>query len=454
MNTPIAIEEQKTYSVSGSIEGASAVFYTGNESPETTAESEEYSKLKNLSQIIPKHHFSFSRKDTPIADVKFCGLEKYSDDRFVTSYYVGTTWLNEEQPLFIKPKFENIDIMGMFLRCLHCSPAVAKGLDEIFCIHLEQKPIPLQKEYIKQMDPFLAIYFLQIVDRIVRKGLRKDYVIREENLQSKIKGRIVISAYVRKDVAQKKADRVYCRFQEYDIDCLDNRILKAAILCCKKILQQPGMGKNALAAQTLVNRNLAAFEHVSSDIQISDLNRVHVNPVYKEYKEAIKLASYIIRRNGFKTDIATSDYCFPPFTINMALLFERYVYSLLFETYDNKILFQEKSEYGRDRMDFGKPDEHLVIDTKYKKDWAEGKINTHDIRQLSGYSRNKKLRKALGIDESKEEFKYGCPCLMIYPDKNCSTKNFDANDRLYDKATEIEEYVGFKKIGIKLPCID
>lgn len=447
MNSPITIEEQKTYTASSSIDRVSEDFYTGDESSETIVVSEEFSMLEEFSRFIPKHHFSFSRKDTPIANVKLCGLEKYNDDRFVTSYYIGTTWLDEEQPLFIKPKFENIDIMGMFLRCLHCSPAVAKGLDEIFCIHLEQKPIPLQKEYIKQMDPFLTIYFLQIVDRIVRKGLRKDYVIREENLQSKIKGRIVISAYARKDVAQKRPDRVYCRFQEYDIDCLDNRILKAAILCCKKILQLPGMGKNALAAQTLVNRNLAAFEHVSSDIQISDLNRVHVNPVFKEYKEAIKLASYIIKRNGFKTELATSDYSFPPFTINMALLFKRYVYSLLYETYDNKILFQEKSEYGRDRMDFGKTDEHLVIDTKYKKDWSEGKINTHDIRQLSGYSRNKKLRKALEIDESKDEFKYGCPCLIIYPDKNGHTE-FD-----YEKAAEIEEYVGFKKIGIRLPTI-
>lgn len=47
-----------------------------------------------------------------------------------------------------------------------------------------------------------------------------------ENLQSKIKGKINISQHIKQNVIPRREDRVYCQYQEYTVDNLENRILK------------------------------------------------------------------------------------------------------------------------------------------------------------------------------------------------------------------------------------
>ena len=89
-----------------------------------------------------------------------------------------------------------------------------------------------------------------------------------------------------------------------------------------------------------------------------------------------------------------------PFWIDMSKLFELYVYSLLKDEYGKTILYQKQGTYGQ--PDFLEVDKRLIIDTKYKEyykeDWSDlsqsEKDNiAKDIRQLSGYARDRNFAK-------------------------------------------------------------
>lgn len=153
----------------------------------------------------------------------------------------------------------------------------------------------------------------------------------------------------------------------------------------------------------------------------------------------------------------------PVFWIDMSRLYEVYVYTKLYESYDDKIKFQV-SGYRRTAVDFLKTDENVIIDTKYKPkyDGSNGGI-IEDVRQISAYARDKKILKALGADQSLVP-----ACLIIYPEKMIDNENkeedegadvceeldkFTPDKSILSQATQINGYTKFYKLSVRLPKI-
>lgn len=366
------------------------------------------------------------------------------------SYFIGAEWIDDENALIVLPKIKNIDFQTMLMRCFEHSVA-SKGLDDIFLIRTEEKPIKINSEDFK-LEPLLIIYFINLVSKIVNDGLCKDYVQLEERFRGKVKGKIQFSAYLKHGIATGRTDLVDCRYQEYSVDCLANRILKRALILCREMLQRSSksMGKHYSALTQKIETSMYALAEVSENVTMQEVQHLHVNPMFRNYKSALRLAQMIIRKQGYciQQDSETGEQLFPPFIIDMPLLFERYVYSLLVDRYGKQIDFQV-STYGN-KMDFGKKDEHLIIDTKYIYTW-KGDTNHENVRQLSGYARSKKLRDKLGVlsDETI------CPCLIIYPEKDGIKDFFMIGDNLFlsPQLEDIGEYVKFKKLAIQLPVL-
>ena len=90
----------------------------------------------------------------------------------------------------------------------------------------------------------------------------------------------------------------------------------------------------------------------------------------------------------------------------------------------------------------------MIIDTKYIYHWND-KVNHDNIRQISGYARNKQIRrKLLGyINESDI-----LPCMIIYPSVG-GIENFSQGLIFDEPVNEIESYLNFYKLGIKLPVL-
>jgi 5-methylcytosine-specific restriction enzyme subunit McrC len=393
-----------------------------------TFSAENQDKLQRL-------HLDF-RKDEK--EIRFLGLNPIS---YSVSYYIGIDWLrNNESYIIVHPKIKNLDYVRMFVYCLHHSE-ISKFLKEVYHIDF-QKPQIETPAADWDLAPFLVVHFLSLVEKIVKQGLKKNYIVYEENLNSKIKGKIVFSQHVKKNIAAKREERIFCRYQEYSTDCFENRLLKKTLLFVQRYTARH---LDRVKYETLFqkqNRLLAVFENVSENISYSEIKRIKISALYKEYVEAIDLAKKILRYFGhsFKKAESVTEKRLPPFWIDMAKLFELYVYSLLKEEFGTAIKFQERGKYGN--VDFLKIDEKLIIDTKYKSCYSENKYNIDDIRQLSGYARDKGILKKLNIVESQV-----VDCIVIYPDSNAGN-DFRGRKLMED---EIKGFVQFYKNGIGLP---
>ena len=380
-------------------------------------------------------------------EVKYLGLNPYD---FSASYYIGIDWLKEkEYYIAVNPKIENLDYVKMFVHCLE-HREISEFVSEIYNVDLKRERIEVKSANFN-LTPFMIAHFLFLVENIVKKGLKSNYIIQEENLSSKIKGKIIFSQQIKKNIVAKRDDRIFCRYQEYNKNCLENRLLKKALLFIKQYSKYFKEKYPKLNKQ--LNSVLSAFEMVSDDISYSEIKRIKVSALYKEYNEAIELAKNILKYFGYSfTNAGKKEKSFPPFWIDMSKLFELYVYSLLKDQYRKEISYQSNGNYGN--VDFLKIDDKLIIDTKYKLVYKaneeKGKYNIDDIRQLSGYARDKSVLRKLNIVDDN----IVVDCVIIYPDEN---KSADFQERKLNEDKEenkISQFTKFYKCGIKLPIFN
>jgi 5-methylcytosine-specific restriction enzyme subunit McrC len=380
-------------------------------------------------------------------EVCFLDLNPYN---YSVSYFIGIDWLKEnESCIVVHPKIADLDYVRMFVHCLK-HPEISKFLKKSYHFDFKRPQIQLDtNEW--ELTPFMIVHFLSLVDKITKQGLKKNYIITEENVSSKIKGKIVFSQQLKKNIVTKREERVYCRYQEYSVNCLENHLLKKALLFVRRYSARHLTEYKELIQKE--NRILSCFENISEEISYSEIKRIKVNVLYKEYVEAIDLAKRILRHFGYsykKADDNTSDRELPPFWIDMSKLFELYVYSLLKEEYRKEILYQPHGKYGN--VDFLKENEKLIIDAKYKLVYTEdGKYDIKNIRQLSGYARDEGVLKKLEVFKpnlQEVDDEKIVDCVIIYPIDDGAKESFNGRKL---KEEKISGFTKFYKCGIKLP---
>ncbi len=368
-------------------------------------------------------------------------LLTHFDGKKLFSYFIGAFWINDNEnekekytkSIIIKPKIENIDFMKMFSKCFEYS-TIIKDFNEIYNIDFDEKPINHKdNKLMPDLDILIAFHFLRMLEVELHNGLKKNFIRREENLQSKIKGKIQFSKHINKNIIRGREDKIYCSYLDYDINCLENRILKRALkICASKISEI----KNSLYYYCI-----SFFNEVSDELSYSELNHIKINPLYKRYKLLIELAIKIIKLKRYKDSCNENEA--PPFWIDMSLLFEKYVYALMLENIKgSEIIYQKSYYHNKFKPDFiikGKK-YNYIADTKYKMQYQNNKINKDDFRQLSGYSRVSKI-----VNEFKKTEKYIPKCLIIFPNNEADSK-ISFKDKY-----KIKGLVRFYKLGIKLP---
>jgi len=239
----------------------------------------------------------------------------------------------------------------------------------------------------------------------------------------------------------------YCQYTEFGINSIENKILKKALAFSIAAMQNI-IGIEMSALNSFVNYIQPAFANVDSEVNIEELKNIKPNKFYREYEQALKFAKYILKRYGYNISSASSTIInTPPFWIDMSKLFELYVFSKLKERFaDHKEVTYHKT------FNYLEPDfivktndgvTKMVVDAKYKPQYQDGKINTEDIRQVSGYARLKKVYDFLNFKDDKI-----IDCLIIYSNQNANRKDFKGDNF---KLEEEKEYKRFFKIGIELP---
>ena len=383
------------------------------------------------------------------------GYSAEKKEPIVGAFHIGIDWLIEnELALIVNPKIEGLDYLKMFMTCFNhaeVSHEINKNRDKkpIYNIDLDKKAIDLKTPRF-EITPLIIIHFVKVLEKIVKRGLKQDYIRREENLSSKIKGKIMFSKHLKKNVMMDRKDRVFCNYQDYSVDCLENQVLKKALVFCKNYLSKNLKGDKKTTLKTIdqtVRFCQSAFGQVSDIKQVSQLKQFKVNKLYRDYDEALKLAKIILKRFGYNFQESQKEETkIPPFWIDMALLFEMYVLAKLKDQYKEQILYQSKGASGiPDFLKKGEEgEEKVIIDAKYKK-YSNKEIDDSDICQLLGYARNEKILKKLGIENTIVD------CLIIYPKKD-GIKDFESDQLLKEpKKESIKQFIKFYKMGMKLP---
>lgn len=370
--------------------------------------------------------------------------------RFETSYFVGVDWIVEnELPIYVKPKLDNdtseVNYVKMLFDVLK-EPENYNHLDQLCEINFEKPSISIEQKQ-DLLTPLLLIQYINILKKIVQKGLKKSYYTVTKNLNAKVKGKILINETIKKNHFNSKMLYSYCQYSEFGINSIENKVLKKALAFSIAAMQNL-KGIDISSLNGLVNYIQPAFINVDSEVNIDQLKGIKPNKLYKEYEQALKFAKHILKRYGYNISTANSTTInTPPFWIDMSKLFELYVFSKLKErfTAHKEVTYHQKFNYLEPDFIVNTNDgvTKMVVDAKYKPQYQEGNVSTEDIRQISGYARLKKIYKFLEFEEDKI-----IDCLVIYSNQSANRKDFKGDNFNIE---EEKEYNRFYKIGIELP---
>lgn len=353
----------------------------------------------------------------------------------------------ESKDLLLKGREVEIDYFAMLNKCLATDFLYAE-IDRLVQINWESPEITIEQKD-DFLSPLLIVKFLNVLKPLVQKGLRKSYYQTRQNLNSKVKGKILISSTIKQNVLKNEFTKTYCQFAEFGVDSLENRLLKKALIFSaayidnhRKLFKQ-----NSSHAAHIINFCKPAFELVNEEININEIANFSANPFFKEYREAILMAKMILRKFSYSiSNVSKEKITTPPFWIDMPKLFELYAYYFLKQRFSaHKELHYQFNTYGN-HLDFlvNSQNYKMVVDAKYKPIYIYGK-NHDDMRQVSGYARLEKIYKEIAPGEDTL-----IDCLIIYPDVDGGL-TLEEFSEMNLRKNSIKGYNKIFKVGIKLP---
>ena len=242
----------------------------------------------------------------------------------------------------------------------------------------------------------VALLFVEETRRLLRRGVVKHYVPREEDL-GVVRGRILADRQVLERFGQ--LDRILCHYDELESDVDENRLLLAGLRAVSR-----GLGSGALRRSL---ERLRSVLEPECDLSSFDLRRVRRELIYDRlnahYEAAHRLAWLLLDGMGIEDLVArgrTRSICF---LLDMNALFERFVEQVFRRTLE-PCGFAVESQHSlksvlwdvRRSASFGsiRPDlvvtarcaeRPLAVDAKYKE-YDERGLSPSDLYQLLLYA--------------------------------------------------------------------
>lgn len=245
-------------------------------------------------------------------------------------------------------------------------------IDMLRCLngfrHLKTDSANLQSEEMPLLEVFVG-EFLQAVEAVVKRGLRSDYVTRQDNLFA-LRGKLLVSQNLRHNLF--RPDRFYTEHDEFSPDRPENRLLHAALRGALSIARTP-------ANQRLARELCFIFADIPESTAVHlDFQRIRLDRGMNYYEAALDWARLILK--GLSPLTGSGDAEAPSLLFPMEKVFEAYVAKHLANQlqshYQLKIQVRNKHlvEHQRSPWFSLKPDllilensqNKLLLDTKWK----------------------------------------------------------------------------------------
>lgn len=132
--------------------------------------------------------------------------------------------------------------------------------------------------------------FLGEVSKLIKIGIKSDYVELEDNLKF-LKEKLKISEQIRKNIVHKV--RFYVCYQDFFTDRAENRLIKSTL---EVLYRRSKSSKN----QRLIREYLFVFDEISSSTDINaDFNRPNLNRQTKHYEQALLWSKIFLQNRSF-----------------------------------------------------------------------------------------------------------------------------------------------------------
>ena len=406
--------------------------------------------LREQTQLLDDYIDQLDLRETYTSmPVEQLALNRGDDGFWWSSYYIGLSEING-QHIQVLPKLENLDFMSLFSFALLYQPS-SEYFSSCYDINWE-KEIYASTELYNILTPLLVMQYLNILDKLVGKGLKRDYITIEENLHSKIRGKLRPIANWRKNEIKKKEDYFFCQYQVFSANIPVNRLLKKALDISLLLLgnvRSRSRNMTGLAFLSSKMKLIEAFKNIDSNVRLESIRNYKFDKLNMYYSEAIKLAKCIIRHQDNALTDGSGKKKVPLFWIDMSRLYEVYVLGILQTHYPNNILFQVKGSYGT-QCDYLHIGEGIVLDAKYKLWYSSyngrrGHVDSMiaDIREISAYARDERFLNLMNNNVSTPK------CVIIHPDEETTNLGAVLSDSV--KNNKVEGYRDFYRLSIDLP---
>lgn len=406
--------------------------------------------LREQTQLLDDYIDQLDLRETYTSmPVEQLALNRGDDGFWWSSYYIGLSEING-QHIQVLPKLENLDFMSLFSFALLYQPS-SEYFSSCYDINWE-KEIYASTELYNILTPLLVMQYLNILDKLVGKGLKRDYITIEENLHSKIRGKLKPIANWRKNEIKKKEDYFFCQYQVFSANIPVNRLLKKALDISILLLgnvRSRSRNMTGLAFLSSKMKLIEAFKNIDSNVRLESIRNYKFDKLNMYYSEAIKLAKCIIRHQDNALTDGSGKKKVPLFWIDMSRLYEVYVLGILQTHYPNNILFQVKGSYGT-QCDYLHIGEGIVLDAKYKLWYSSyNGRRSHvdsmvaDIREISAYARDERFLSLMNNNVSTPK------CVIIHPDEETTNLGAVLSDSV--KNNKVEGYRDFYRLSIDLP---
>lgn len=313
-------------------------------------ELEDWSKLDKTDAFF---------QDIDMSNVKNFGIHPYKD-AYWTSGYVGVGRLygtrSKDRPLTLDGQERVVVINSQYgmdpWKMLEKVMADKEEYDDyiselekngkfLFKIFYDQPVIKLDQNQKSDADILYALSFVNSCYELCKKGIKKKLIHHEENCNAKIRGRIDVQKNIRKNTVNGRNDRFYCKYIDFTADTIENRILKATMERCKRILNNKFelnseiMGRIHFCLNTLRGVKTVLIKN-------KDFNGISVGGLYTYYKPLMKQAKCIMSQKYMSYtaedgSVVNKSVFTIPYMINMESLFEFY----------SRIIFKEQIDQNR-----------------------------------------------------------------------------------------------------------
>lgn len=294
--------------------------------------------------------------------------------------YVGLIQTKDGTTIEILPKIRNIDdekskeILLKMLKTLKNSP-----FKNFNIANLKSKKMPL-------LEIFISM-FLEELAKLIRKGIKSDYLQKEENLKF-LKGKLKISEQIKQNYIHK--ERFFVEFDEFLSNRVENRLIKSTL---KYLYKKSKLNIN----QQKIREFLFVFDEVEESKSIkTDFEKVKPNRAMRDYEQVLLWSKTFLLENSF-SPYKGENIAFA-LLFDMNLLFENYVYNYLKKSGKfEEIKAQDKTHHLAYEKNIGKfrlkPDivinkGEIIADTKWKLlsfEKSNSGISQADMYQLYAY---------------------------------------------------------------------